>query len=62
MEILKYEELVKQFPDYRDGWLKLAVTYYENGNNEKAKEALFQAKTIDTNNEVVLSLEKLLKN
>ena len=60
--ILKWEQIVEERPNYRDGWVQLAVLYYKNGNKQKAKEALSQAKQVDPNNENLIRLEKLWNN
>jgi len=56
-----WEQILTERPDYRDGWIYLAATYYKIGDNERASEALNRAKMLDPTNETVLSLEKLLK-
>lgn len=60
-EIISWEKIVAEKPDFRDGWLQLAAAYIESGNKEKAQEALNRARAIDPNNEVIPSLEKLLE-
>lgn len=60
--IIAWEQILQEQPSYRDGWLQLATLYLKEGNKAKAKEALRRAKTIDPNNENILSLEKLLEN
>jgi hypothetical protein len=57
----EWEEIVGKNPDYRDGWLQLCVSYLEQGNKVKAREALQMAKTLDPNNEKVVLLERLLE-
>lgn len=47
----KLAELSIQYPDYRDLLYRLAVSQYELGNNEEAKDALLRAKYLDPNNE-----------
>jgi len=56
-----WKQILAERPDYRDGWIYLAATYYKIGDNERASEALNHAKMLDPTNETVLSLEKLLK-
>lgn len=56
----EWEGIVREHPDFRDGWLQLCVSYLEEGEKIKAKEALQMAKTLDQNNEKVLLLERLL--
>lgn len=57
-----WEEILKERPDYRDGWLQLSALYLEQGDKLKAKEALLRAKLLDPNNDNILSLQKLLEN
>ncbi|HUV72409.1 MAG TPA: hypothetical protein VMW25_05350 [Clostridia bacterium] len=56
-----WKQLLAEKPDYRDGWLQLVGLYLELNSPQEAKEALFQAKTLDPNNEKILVLEKLLE-
>lgn len=58
--IYQWEEIVKKYPDFRDGWLQLAYNYLKNNELEKAKEALIQAKILDPNNKTIAELEKIL--
>ena len=58
--IYQWEEIVKKYPDYRDGWMQLAYNYLKNNEIEKAKEALMQAKSLDPNNKTIEELEKIL--
>lgn len=46
----KLVELSIQYPDYRDLLYRLAISQYELGNNEGAKDALLRAKYLDPNN------------
>lgn len=57
-----WEQILAERPDYRDGWIQLAAIYHKLGNKEKAKEALFRAKSLDPNNETILSFEKIIGN
>ncbi|MCL5090460.1 MAG: tetratricopeptide repeat protein [Patescibacteria group bacterium] len=59
-EAYTWEKILREKPDYRDGWLQLAALYYELGNKNLAKQALSQAKTLDPTSEVVAGVEKLL--
>lgn len=61
-EALKWEQILKERPDYRDGWIQLAAIYYQLGDKQKSKEAILKAKSIDPNNKTVLSFEKFLEN
>ena len=60
--IYDWEQIVRERPGYRDGWLQLSALYLKTGDKIKAKSALSQAKIIDPNNENIISLEKLLEN
>lgn len=55
-----WEQVLTERPDYRDGWIYLAVVYYRLGSNEKAKQALNHARALDPTNETILSFEELL--
>lgn len=59
--ITDWEKIVKLYPNYRDGWLQLAVRYNQVGDKEKALNALEKAREIDPNNETVKSLEKIIQ-
>lgn len=59
--IYEWEQIIAENPNYRDGWLQIAALYTKVGNKDKAREALRHAKTIDPNNEIIPSLEKLLE-
>lgn len=59
-KIIYWEQVVNERPDYRDGWLQLATAYYQTGNRQKAKVAIEKAKELDSDNQVVLNLEKLI--
>lgn len=60
-DITFWQRIVEENPTYRDGWIRLAVGYYEDGDIDKAIEALDKAKEIDPNNETVKSLEKIIQ-
>jgi tetratricopeptide (TPR) repeat protein len=60
-EIADWEKIVAEKPDFRDGWLQLAAAYLENGNQEKAQEALNHARNLDPNNNQMPVLEDFLK-
>jgi cytochrome c-type biogenesis protein CcmH/NrfG len=60
--IYKLEQLIQERPNYRDGWIQLAVAYYKNNDKGKALEALQKAKQIDPNNETLLQIEELWSN
>ena len=60
-DITFWSKIVEENPTYRDGWIRLAVGHYEDGDIDKAIEALDKAKEIDPNNETVKSLEKIIQ-
>jgi len=60
--IAAWEQILEERPDYRDGWIQLAATYYKINQIEKARQALSKAKALDPTNEVILNFEKLLEN
>ena len=55
-----WEEILEKRPDYLDGWIHLAIAYYQVGDFNKVQETLKKAKELDPINEIVLNLEKLL--
>lgn len=58
--IAAWEKIVKEKPNYRDGWLQLAILHYKLYENDKAKESLQKALYIDPNYEPAEELEKIL--
>ena len=60
--IYKWEQILQERPDYKDGWVQLAIIYYKIGNKQKALEALSTARKIDPNNETLLLIEDLWNN
>jgi tetratricopeptide (TPR) repeat protein len=56
-----WEKIVEEKPNYRDGYLQLAILHYKLYENEKAKEYLDKALEIDPNYQPAQELEKLLK-
>lgn len=59
-EIKQWEEVVAKTPTYRDGYLKLATLYWKLRQDDKAKEALENAKEIDPNYDATYELEQKL--
>lgn len=59
-EISFWKSLVEKTPTYRDGYLKLATLYWQLNEDEKVKENLKAAKTIDPNYQETYELEKRL--
>jgi tetratricopeptide (TPR) repeat protein len=58
--ILLWEEIVAQKPDYRDGYLQLAVLNYKISEEKKASDSLKKALLIDPNFEPALELKKII--
>lgn len=61
-EISFWEKVVANKPNYRDGYLRLALLNAQIYETQKAKNHLEKAKTLDPNFETTKELEKLLKN
>lgn len=60
-EIGKWEKIVSEHPDYRDGYFKLALLYYQSGKRAKAEENLIVVKNIDPQFTKAKILEERLK-
>lgn len=56
-KIIYWEEFLKSYPDYKDGWIKLAKLYYQKGDIQSAEVALEKAVEIDPNSEEIRSLK-----
>jgi tetratricopeptide (TPR) repeat protein len=59
--ISKWEKVISENPNYRDGYLHLAFYYFKLGEKEKAKENLSKAIDLDPNYELSKELEKIIK-
>lgn len=46
-EIAEWERVIIAYPDYRDGYFKLALLYYQIGNRQKARGNISEALRID---------------
>lgn len=57
-----WEKIVAEKPNYRDGYLKLALLYYKLYENEKAREYLQKALELDPNFKPARKLEKILSD
>jgi len=55
-----WEKIVAEKPDYRDGYLQLAILNYKIWQNEKAQEYLKKALIVDPNFGPALELEKII--
>ncbi len=58
--ISAWEKIVAEKPNYRDGYLQLAVLHYKIYENTKAKEYLQKALELDPNYEPAKELQKIL--
>jgi tetratricopeptide (TPR) repeat protein len=58
--IILWEEIVAQKPDYRDGFLQLAILNYKISENEKAEEFLKKALIVDPNFPLAEELKKII--
>jgi len=56
-----WEKIVAERPDYRDGYLQLALLHYKLYENKKADEYLQKALELDPNFEPARELERILK-
>ena len=59
--IQSWEKILAEKPNYRDGYLQLALLYYKLYEDEKAAEYLQEALIIDPNYEAAKQLEATLK-
>ncbi len=59
--ISKWEKIISENPNYRDGYLHLALYYFKLGKKEKAKENLSKALDLDPNYKPSKELEKIIK-
>jgi tetratricopeptide (TPR) repeat protein len=60
-EIERWEKIVDERSDYRDGYLKLAVLYWRLGEEVKARENLDKALEIDPNYDLALELKGVIR-
>ena len=58
--IAAWEKIIEEKPNYRDGYLQLAILHYKLYENEKAKEYLQKALDLDPNYEPTRELERIL--
>lgn len=56
-----FQTLVRNHPDYRDGFYRLALLSYQLGRNEEALEHLETVRVLDPNFPGILELETLLR-
>jgi tetratricopeptide (TPR) repeat protein len=55
-----WEKFLEQRPDYRDGWLQLALLNFKIYENEKAQKALEKALFLDPNHEPAKILKEII--
>ena len=60
--ITEWEEIISEKPDYRDGYLQLALLHYQLYENKRAKEYLQKALELDPNFEAAREMEKILSD
>jgi tetratricopeptide (TPR) repeat protein len=56
----KWEAVVKQYPNYRDAYLRIAAFSYQLGDQNQAIFSLTKAISLDPNNETALHLEEMM--
>lgn len=57
-----WQQILLERPDYRDGWIQLATSYFQLGDKENALAAILKAKELDPTNTNILSFEKFIRN
>lgn len=61
-EIQKWEKITRDFPGYRDAYLKLTQLYYTLYQNDEARENLNKALQLDPNFEPSREIKEILRN
>ena len=59
VEMQFWQGIIKTYPNYRDGYFRLATLEYELGNRNKAKEYVQKALELDPNFEEGRRLERM---
>jgi len=59
-EIVKWQQILADYPDYRDGWLKLTILYLQLGKDDQATQALKNALELNPNYEITKNLQEAL--
>lgn len=59
-QIASWENIIKEFPGYRDAYLQLAILNFKISNHNEAKKYLLEALKIDPNNPTAKQLSTLL--
>ena len=57
-EIARLETLVRTYPDFRDGYIRLAILYWKLGQQDQAWDYLDQASQFDPNNDIIRKIRK----
>ncbi len=60
-EIITWQKIVDQLPNYRDGYLKIALLNYQLNRLFDAKKILTKSLEIDPNNETAMKLLDVLR-
>ncbi len=55
-----WKETLHKYPDYRDGYIKLAIVEYELNNKDYSRENIQKALSIDPNYQKAADLEKIV--
>ena len=56
-EIIFWKDFLAQNPDYKNGWLKLAILEYKQGNISEVNYSLDMAEALDPNSEELKNLK-----
>ena len=59
-QIEAWQKILSKYPDYRDGWLELALLWTKLKEVKKAKQAIQKAATLSPNYPLTKELEKIL--
>jgi Tfp pilus assembly protein PilF len=57
-----WQKIIDQYPEYRDGYLQLAILHLKLGEKEKASQALEKAAELAPNYQAAKELEEIIKN
>ncbi|KKR34092.1 MAG: hypothetical protein UT63_C0006G0010 [Candidatus Gottesmanbacteria bacterium GW2011_GWC2_39_8] len=57
-EIAKWVEITDKFPNYKTGFLNLAILNLKVGNKEEAKKYMFNLEELDPGNQILNDLKK----
>ncbi len=59
-DVEKWRRILDERPDYRDGYLKLAVLYWRMGDEVQSKKNLEEALNLDPNYDLALELKGII--